>query len=87
MAINAGQAIRNGNNFTINGRTYEKHDDTLYLISGNSFISIDKNAYKALDIYKNLMILPQANTIFDKINISQASRKENLKVCKVAEGK
>ncbi len=85
-AINAGQAARNGNTFTINGRTYGMHDGTLYPMLGNGLVTLDRGAYKALGVYKKFGNTTQANTILDNMGVSQATRNKALNVYKTAEG-
>ena len=53
-AIRNGQAILDGNTYTINGRTYgRKANGTLYPIIGEGFIGpVGRNVFKALIAYR-----------------------------------
>jgi hypothetical protein len=77
-AINSGQAQRIGDQFIINGRTYGFHDDVLYPISGPGVYSLDRGAFKALGVYNKFGQSPTAESILDKMSISQSQRKEAL---------
>jgi len=52
-AINNGQGTRNGNLYTVNGRTYERFDNHLVPHSGPGFHPLDRGEFKALGIFNS----------------------------------
>ncbi len=79
-AINAGNAIKDGQNFIINGRTYGYHDNTLYPISGEGFHLLDRGAFKALGVYNNFGNTQKATQILDNMGMSEEARAAALRV-------
>ncbi|MDP9927990.1 hypothetical protein J2X90_005151 [Variovorax paradoxus] len=59
-AINNGQGTRNGNLYTVNGRTYERFDNHLVPHSGPGFHPLDRGEFKALGIFNSQGNTPQA---------------------------
>jgi hypothetical protein len=56
--INAGRAVRNGNDYEINGRTYRVEGGHAYPVSGDGVVEMDRGSYRALQ----LMIQGGGNT-------------------------
>lgn len=74
-AINAGQAIRRGNTYTIHDRTYGvEPNGTLYPISGVGLIQLGQPAYSALGIYNSFGETARAEQILDRMGVSEADR-------------
>jgi hypothetical protein len=73
-AINEGQAVREGDMYRINGRTYGHHDGTLYPIDGPGFHRLDRGAFKALGVYNEHGMTPRAEEILDRMRMSEAAR-------------
>jgi hypothetical protein len=84
--INAGKAIRSGNTYTINGRTYGFHDDILYPISGSGFHQLDRGAFKALGVYNKFGNTSKAIEILDNMKIGEAQRQAALDAWKAGQG-
>jgi hypothetical protein len=60
-AINAGQGTRDGNFYTVNGRTYELvRGDHLVPSSGSGFHSLNRGEFDALGIFNKFGDTPQA---------------------------
>lgn len=60
-AINAGQGTRDGNFYTVNGRTYELiRGDHLVPSSGPGFHSLNRGEFDALGIFNKFGDTPQA---------------------------
>ena len=73
-AIRAGQALRSGNEFVVNGRTYGIHDGTLYPISGPGFHRLRRPAFKALGIANQFGDTVRAAELLDKMRIADDER-------------
>lgn len=88
QAINAGQAIRQGDRFVVHGRTYGHHDGTLYPISGLGFHRLDAGAYKALGVYNQFQHQDpeRAREILDKMGISEEQRAAALAAWRAGSG-
>ena len=82
-AINAGDAARTGETFTVNGRTYGLHDGTLYPISGTGFHQLERGAFKALGVLNEFGPTERAFSILEKMGISDAQRATALRVYEV----
>lgn len=85
-AINAGKAAKVGDTFSINGRTYGIHDGTLYPISGDGFVTLDRGAYKALGVYKKFGVGTKAETILNNMGVTVETRNQAIDVYLTAEG-
>ncbi|MEE4541101.1 hypothetical protein V2S66_03845 [Streptomyces sp. V4-01] len=48
--INAGQAVRKGNDYEINGRTYRVEGGHAYPVSGDGIVEMDRGSYRALQL-------------------------------------
>ncbi|MBO9607258.1 MAG: RHS repeat-associated core domain-containing protein, partial [Paenibacillaceae bacterium] len=79
-AINSGQVTRVGEQFTVNGRTYGFHDNTLFPISGEGFHPLDRGAFKALGVYNNFGNSEKAKQILDNMGMGEEARNAALKV-------
>ncbi|MDQ3252992.1 MAG: hypothetical protein M3R15_03640 [Acidobacteriota bacterium] len=87
-AVNAGEAIRTGNLFEINGRTYGvESNGTLYPISGSGFHSLDRKAYNALKLYRKFGDTLRVAEIPDNMGVDSAQREAALKAWKAGGGK
>jgi hypothetical protein len=82
-AINAGQAVRSGNTFAVNGRTYGVHDGTLYPISGPGFHTLSRGGYKALGVYNTFGNTPRAAEILSRMGTSSADNAAALRVFEI----
>jgi|GEM_PF-6123835 len=81
-AIRNGKATRNGDQFSVNNRTYGVHADTgkLYPVSGDGFTTLDRGGYKALGVYNVFGNTDKANDILDKMKINPDQRQKALGV-------
>jgi len=53
-AIREGRAIRDGNSFTVNGRTYGiEPNGRLFPRTGDGFHQLNRGAYRALSLYND----------------------------------
>ena len=74
-AINSGQAIRRGDTFVVNGRTYGvEPNDAAYPISGPGVFELGRGAYHALGVYNAFGQSTRAEEILDAMNISAEER-------------
>ena len=66
-AINRGEGVRDGNLFTVNGRTYELFDDHLVPHSGPGFHTLNRGEFDALGVFNKLGDTPGAREIAVKV--------------------
>jgi hypothetical protein len=65
-AINRGEAVRDGNRFTVNGRVYvSKGDGGSFPVSGSGVHRLPRGAFKALGVYNELGITDAAERQLD----------------------
>lgn len=73
-AINDGLAVRAGNTFSVNGRTYGvkslRAGSRLYPVSGNGVHRLSRNEFKALGVYNDLGISPRVELIISRMGVS-----------------
>ncbi|MCQ4166170.1 hypothetical protein [Tahibacter harae] len=62
-AINKGQGVRDGDFYTVNGRTYQRFDDHLVPHDGPGFHNLDRGEFDALGIFNRFGDTPQAMEI------------------------
>jgi hypothetical protein len=76
-AINRGQATRNGNRFSINGREYvSKGDGGSYPVSGPGVHQLGRGAFKALGVYNELGMTHAAERQLDLQGIRPEERED-----------
>jgi len=77
-AINQGLAVRDGNTFHINGRTYGAkspgHRSRLFPIDGDGIHRLNRNEYKALGIYNGLEVSPRSELIIARMGVTIAEQ-------------
>ena len=56
------------------------HDGTVYPISGEGFVTLDRGGYKAVGVYKKFGETPQAETILNNMGISAETRSQALNI-------
>jgi len=79
--IRAGNVTRVNGTYTINGRTYGVHDQTLFPISGPGFHQLNRGAFQALGVLNKFDGTPQAYDILSKMkNVGPAEVDAALKV-------
>lgn len=80
-AINSGQATRVRETFTISGRTYQaKPDGTLFPVSGEGFVQLDRGAFKALGVLNAHGNTAGARAILGNMGINDEARGAALEV-------
>ncbi len=83
-AINAGEAVRNGEVLTINGRRYwVDQPDTLYPIDGDGFIPASRGIYKAVGIYNRYGLTSAAEDHLDQSLVTADSRLEARRILRL----
>lgn len=74
-AINRGEAVREGNRFTIHGRVYmSKGDGGSYPVSGPGVHQLRRAEFKALGVYNELGMTSAAERQLDLQRISLPER-------------
>jgi hypothetical protein len=67
-AINRGEALRRGDTYSINGRTYRlEPTGRLYPIAGSGIHPLSRDAFKALGVYNQFGLSPRAEEILDQM--------------------
>ncbi len=82
IAIRSGDAMRVGDTYIVNGRTYGSHDGTLFPISGPGLYTLDRGAYKALGVLNKFGDSALADTILKNMGVSDATKASALNVWK-----
>lgn len=79
-AINRGEAVRDGNTFTVNGRVYGMEPNgAAYPITGSGVHQLNRPAYKALGWYNLLGDTDEAERQLDREQIDAEHRAAALK--------
>ncbi len=87
MAINAGHAVRQGQDYTINGRVYrEKGDGGVFPVSGTGFHQIDRGTFVALKTYNTKGLTEEAERFLIKAEISEEQRNMAKELWKIGRG-
>lgn len=74
-AINRGDAIRTGETYVVNGRTYRvKPDGKAFPVSGVGVHRLDRGAFRALGVYNVHGLSPMAESILDRMGVTQRAR-------------
>lgn len=73
--INNGEGVRDGNLFTVDGRTYELIDDHLVPHSGDGFHALSRGEFDALGVFNKLGDTPQSRAIAEKVAGSDGAKK------------
>jgi hypothetical protein len=74
-AINRGQAVRAGDDYTVNGRTYRlKPDGTTFPVTGVGVHQLDRGAFRALGVYNVHGLTNVAERILDAMAMEPAAR-------------
>lgn len=74
-AINPGEAVRQGDAFTVNGRTYRlKPNGRLFPVAGSGIHQLGRGAFKALGVYNRYGISPRAEEFLDLQALEPAER-------------
>lgn len=74
-AINAGRALRQGQDFIVNGRTYRaKGDGSCFPVSGPGLHVLNRGAFKALGVYNEMGLEPAAEAQLDRMSIRSDAR-------------
>jgi len=75
VAINRGDAIRKGNDFTANGRIYRmKGQDSVFPLSGPGLYQLDRGAFRALMVYNELGLTARAELELDRWGVIVEAR-------------
>ena len=74
-AINAGQAVRHGQEYRINGRVYqEKGDGRCFPVRGDGMHQLDRGTFVALKTYNTHGLTEQAERYLELSKISEEQR-------------
>ena len=74
-AINRGEAIRTGEAYLVNGRTYRvKPDGKAFPVSGAGVHQLDRGAFRALGVYNVHGLSPAAEAILDRMAVTPEAR-------------
>jgi hypothetical protein len=74
-AINRGEALRHGDIYAVNGRTYRLEPaGRLYPIAGPGIHPLNRDAFKALGVYNRFGLTSRAEDILDQMGKSPADR-------------
>ena len=85
--INSGQAVRKGDKFIVNGRTYGQHDGTLYPESGPGIHPLDREAFKAFKMYKKFGNTPEAERYLNAMhNVTESQKAAGLAAWNAGKG-
>jgi hypothetical protein len=75
QAIAEGRAVRDGNAFTVNGRTYVlKERGRLFPRDGDGFYRLTRSTYRALSLYNDRSLDSDPDTMLDLERIPEADR-------------
>ncbi len=75
-AILAGEGIRNGNRFTVNGREYVlEGGGRLFPVSGDGLYRLGRGAYRALGLYNVRGLDASVEFELERRNVHQAERR------------
>jgi hypothetical protein len=78
-AINRGEGVRQGNTFTVNGRTYGvEPNGTAFPMFGAGIHELDRGAYRALGVYNQFGNTPLAEQVLDLERITSEQRRRAL---------
>jgi hypothetical protein len=73
--INRGEAVRTGDTYSINGRTYRvKPDGKAFPVSGLGVHQLDRGGFRALGVYNVHGVTDAADRILDAMNMTPAAR-------------
>ncbi len=74
-AIRAGAAVRDGNAFTVNGRSYVlKPGGRLFPRDGDGFFQLSRGAYRALALYNDPVAGADIEAMLDRERVSSGER-------------
>jgi hypothetical protein len=74
-AINRGEAIRQGETYLVNGRTYRvKPNGTAFPVSGLGVHRLDRGAFRALGVYNVHGLTEFAESILERMRITPEAR-------------
>jgi hypothetical protein len=74
-AINRGEAVRRGDQYAVNGRTYQlKPSGTLFPVSGDGIHTLRRGAFNALGVYNQFGLSAEAEEFLDRMKIAAAER-------------
>lgn len=74
-AINRGEAQRQGETYTVHGRTYRlKPSGTLYPVSGVGIHPLRRGAFNALGVYNQFGLSPRAEELLDTMKVNKSER-------------
>jgi hypothetical protein len=74
-AINRGEAVRTGDTYSINGRTYRvKPDGKAFPVSGLGVHQLDRGGFRALGVYNVHGVTDATDRILDAMNMTPAAR-------------
>jgi hypothetical protein len=81
MAILAGDCVRDGNRFIVNGREYVlEGGGRLCPVSGSGFVQLGRGAYYALGLYNELGLTDSAEVQLHLDRIHEAEREHARQV-------
>jgi hypothetical protein len=83
-ALLAGRGRRIGNQWVVNGRTYEIHHNRFVPVSGPGVHSLGRQGYQALAVYNEHGITPRAKQELDRRQIPEQARVEAQRVWRAA---
>ncbi len=74
-AINRGEAVRTGDTYIVNGRTYRvKPDGKAFPVSGAGVHRLDRGAFRALGVYNVHGLSNVAESILDRMGTTPEAR-------------
>jgi hypothetical protein len=74
-AINRGEAVRSGDDYLIDGRTYRvKPDGTAFPVSGTGVHRLDRGAFRALGVYDVHGLMEVAERMLDAMAMQPVGR-------------
>jgi hypothetical protein len=83
-ALLAGRGRRIGNQWVVNGRTYEVHHGRFVPVSGPGVYALSRQGYHALAVYNEHGITPRARQELDRRKIPEQARAEAQRVWRAA---
>ena len=84
-AINRGDAVRSGDTYVVNERTYRvKPDGKAFPVSGVGVHQLDRGSFRALGVYNVHGLSFAAESILDRMNVNPRAR-ELARVAYLAE--
>lgn len=88
-AINRGEAIRQGDRYTVHGRVYGlEPSGTLFPIDGDGFVQLSRGAYAALGAFRTLGFTAQTERIVARMhNVGPDERADAVAVIRAAVAK